>query len=184
VRRRPVSAACRGIILLRACDDGAAARATWLCHDVRALFLFVGAAKMPVSDLSTLLATLQPTLNGGVMVFCTLPADVRVAEVPLVGLFREAEGVTGILAEDDAMALGIAPLFRAAWITLSVRSDLQAVGLTAAVAGALSAAGISCNVVAAAHHDHLFVPIDAGRAALAVLERLQAEHAVPSRGGC
>ena len=63
-------------------------------------------------------------------------------------------------------------LFRAAWITLEVHSDLNAVGLTAAVSGALARAGISCNVVAAACHDHLFVPVEAAPAALACLESL------------
>jgi hypothetical protein len=39
------------------------------------------------------------------------------------------------------------------------------VGLTAAVAGALADLGIPCNMVAAYHHDHAFVPeADADRA--------------------
>jgi hypothetical protein len=54
-----------------------------------------------------------------------------------------------------------------------VHSDLQAVGLTAAVAAALTQANISCNVVAAAHHDHIFVPIESGNEAVAVLQALQ-----------
>ncbi|MEY2817195.1 MAG: hypothetical protein RL275_658, partial [Chloroflexota bacterium] len=42
---------------------------------------------------------------------------------------------------------------------------LEAVGLTAAVSKALTEANISCNVVAAYYHDHLFVPVkDADRA--------------------
>ena len=47
--------------------------------------------------------------------------------------------------------------FVAAWITLEVHSALDAVGLTAAFAQALTAAHISCNVVAAYFHDHIFV---------------------------
>jgi hypothetical protein len=64
-------------------------------------------------------------------------------------------------------------LFRAAWITLTVHSDLQAVGLTAAVATALAQSGISCNVVAAAFHDHIFVPVESAKEALSVLQQLQ-----------
>ena len=43
-------------------------------------------------------------------------------------------------------------------MTLEVRSALGALGLSAAVTGALCEPGISCNVVAGYHHDHLLVP--------------------------
>jgi uncharacterized protein len=68
--------------------------------------------------------------------------------------------------------MGLTILFRAAWITLTVHSDLAAAGLTAAVSSALFEQGISCNVVAAAHHDHLFVPENCAEEALAVLKAL------------
>ena len=80
--------------------------------------------------------------------------------------------MTVILEESDAVRLGLAPHFRAAWITLTVDSALDLVGLTAAVATALTKADISCNVVAGLHHDHLFVPVDKADAALEVLRRL------------
>jgi uncharacterized protein len=60
----------------------------------------------------------------------------------------------------------------AAWITLRVHSALDAVGLTAAVATALAAAGLSCNVVAGYHHDHLFLPYDHAETAMRVLHDL------------
>jgi len=62
------------------------------------------------------------------------------------------------------------PLF--ARITLQVHSDLEGVGLTAAVSAALSRAGIACNVIAAFHHDHLLVPWERREEALAVLKKL------------
>ncbi|MDK6486607.1 ACT domain-containing protein, partial [Streptococcus agalactiae] len=43
-------------------------------------------------------------------------------------------------------------------ITLRVESSPQAVGLTSAVAQALSARSIPCNVIAGFYHDHIFVP--------------------------
>jgi hypothetical protein len=67
--------------------------------------------------------------------------------------------------------------FTAAWITLRVHSALDAVGLTAAVSLALTDAGISCNVVAGFHHDHLFVPHTRAADAVRVLEALAAESA-------
>jgi hypothetical protein len=49
---------------------------------------------------------------------------------------------------------------------------LPAGGLAAAVSGALAAAGIACNVVAAVHHDHLFVPQDRAAEAMEILRAL------------
>lgn len=57
-------------------------------------------------------------------------------------------------------------------ITLSVHSALEAVGLTAAVSGALTQAGISANVVAAYYHDHIFVPAADAKRAVEVLQTL------------
>jgi len=82
-------------------------------------------------------------------------------------MVREAEGVTLVLpAEHPALPAEAAHF---AQITLDVRSALDGVGLTAAVATALAAKRIACNVVAGAHHDHLFVPADRAEAALACL---------------
>jgi uncharacterized protein len=53
-----------------------------------------------------------------------------------------------------------------------VHSALDAVGLTAAVSRALAAAGLSCNVLAGLHHDHLLVPAGRADEALAVLREL------------
>lgn len=60
----------------------------------------------------------------------------------------------------------------AGWLVLRVRSALDAVGLTAAVAQELAGAGVSCNVVAGFHHDHLFVPYEGVDHAMELLEAL------------
>jgi len=57
-----------------------------------------------------------------------------------------------------------------------VHSSLEAVGMTAALAKALTEAGISANVVAAYHHDHIFVPWARRHDALAALEALARRH--------
>lgn len=57
-------------------------------------------------------------------------------------------------------------------ITLGVNSDLEGVGLTAAVSEVLADAGIACNVIAGFHHDHLFVPWNRREEAEALLTEL------------
>jgi hypothetical protein len=129
---------------------------------------------MPVSDLGELLRTMRPVRQPGVWVFCTPRdgADLSGA----IATFKEDEGLTAILPEDEATRLGVTTLYRAAWITLAVHSDLSAVGFLAVIARALADAGISCNVVSAATHDHLFVPYERASEAMAALSALQDTH--------
>jgi uncharacterized protein len=131
-----------------------------------------GEAMPGKSDLDTLLRNLRPELRPGVFAFCSWPRDRPLADLPAMGTFREAEGMTVIVEERVAAERGLACLYRAAWITLGVHSDLHAVGLLAAATRALADAGISVNVVSAVHHDHLFVPVERTAEAMAVLESL------------
>ena len=133
----------------------------------------------PVSDLDELLRGMRPVLHEGVYAYACLPHASDVQALEAVVTVHEAEGVTVVVDEAKAMAAGMPVLFRAAWITLEVHSDLQAVGLTAAFATALAGAGIGCNVVAGAFHDHLFVPVEQRDAAMAALLALQ-RNAAPS----
>lgn len=114
----------------------------------------------PVGDLRGMLAGMAPVLDARRWRFAPVegapPADA-------FAIIREDEGVAAIVS-DQAGAF--------ARITLTVHSALDGVGLTAAVASALAARGIACNVVAGFHHDHLFVPWARGDEALAVLQRL------------
>ena len=127
----------------------------------------------PIADLNTLLASMSPELQPGVYVYATVPFAYDLGNIVPLATFREREGLTIIVEEREALKAGIDPLFRAAWITLTVHSDLQAVGLTAAFATALGKANVSCNVVAAAYHDHIFVPIESADTAMVALQQLQ-----------
>ncbi|MEL7199646.1 MAG: ACT domain-containing protein [Pseudomonadota bacterium] len=60
-------------------------------------------------------------------------------------------------------------------ITLQVHSDLEGVGLTAAVATGLAAEGVACNVIAGFHHDHIFVPWERRDDAMAILQKISDE---------
>ena len=128
---------------------------------------------MPVSDLAVLLSQMRPELHSGRYAFVTLPQGCSLDQSRIVASIREPEGLSVIMAEEDAVDLRLPIAFIAAWITLAVNSDLAAVGLTAAFSSALGQAGISCNVVAGVHHDHLFVPVDQAQQAMAVLHALQ-----------
>ncbi|MEW2288474.1 ACT domain-containing protein [Streptomyces sp. NPDC047841] len=123
------------------------------------------------TDLRALLSGMRPELNPGRYVFTTAEGGVPSGCSPVVTV-AEQEGLTLVLPQADADAAGMAYDYVAGWITLRVHSALDAVGLTAAVSRALADAGLSCNVVAGFHHDHLFVPHDQAERAVEVLRRL------------
>ncbi len=121
-------------------------------------------------DLAVLLASMEPERRPGSFVFTT--TGEAHPDAPAVVVVREAEGTTLVLERGEADARGLGYDFVAAMISLHVHSALDAVGLTAAVAGELAAHGISCNVVAGYFHDHLFVPEAEADRALALLHDL------------
>ena len=127
----------------------------------------------PVRDLATLLAHAAPELQSRrVAVVRARRVSPPLPSGALIGSFREAEGLTLYVDLDAAEAAGLPIAFRAAWITMTVNSALDAVGFTAAFATALARAGISCNVIAGARHDHLFVPCEKAAAAMDALRRI------------
>ncbi len=124
----------------------------------------------PVSDLDELLRALRPELHRGEYLYCsveTMPAGVD----PVVTV-AENEGITLVLPREQADQVGISGIFPCAWITLRVPSALDAVGLTAAITAALTSDGISANIIAGYHHDHLFVPVDRADDTMAALAAL------------
>ncbi|MGH7019605.1 MAG: ACT domain-containing protein [Brevundimonas sp.] len=128
-----------------------------------------------ISDLQTLLKTMTPELAREAFVFCTLPVlDGATFEAlsPVVTV-REAEGVTVVISLETARSRGIEGSGVMRMISLRVHSDLAAVGLTAAFATALTEAGVSANVVAGYHHDHIFVPDQQADDAMVAIAALQ-----------
>lgn len=121
-----------------------------------------------------MLAGMTPVLREGEFVFCTLADESALGSLSPLGSFREAEGLSVILDRAAAAGAGFDVGLTMRRITLEVHSALDGVGLTAGVAAALAKAGIPCNMVAAFHHDHVFVPADKAEAALQVLLEVQA----------
>jgi len=128
-----------------------------------------------ISDSQSMLAGMTPVLTEGEFVFCSInETDVIGRAMPMaLGSFMEAEGLTVILPRADAKALGFDDTLPMRRITLEVFSALDGVGLTAGVAAALAAENIPCNMIAAYHHDHVFVPAAMAERAIAVLRELQ-----------
>ncbi|MBK8159264.1 MAG: ACT domain-containing protein [Rhodospirillaceae bacterium] len=130
---------------------------------------------IPIRDAKEMLAGMSPSLIDGDYVFCsTEDAGLAArAQSQAIGWFKESEGTSLILPLLDAEALGFDCASPMRQITLSVYSALDGVGLTAAVAAALAEHNIPCNMVAAFHHDHVFVPRDLAAQALGLLQALQ-----------
>jgi hypothetical protein len=125
-------------------------------------------------NLNTLLKTMKPRHNIGDYVFCVVNDLTTVTIDDAVLLFKEQEGNTIVIKKELADSLKLDYSFIASWITLTVHSSLAAVGLTAAFSTALSEEGISCNVVAAFYHDHIFVDKKDTEKAIGILTGLSA----------
>jgi hypothetical protein len=128
------------------------------------------------TNLELLLKSLNPSASDGSFVFCTLPAFPGGADPAVFdpwATIKEDEGISLILEKERADALGLVYESVYGRITLQVFSSLDAVGLSAAVATALAGEGISVNIVAGFHHDHLFIPKYNLETAMNVLRGLQ-----------
>jgi uncharacterized protein len=121
-----------------------------------------------------LLKSMKPLHNNGDYVFCTVSSLTGINRDEALMLFKEQEGYTIIISRELADLHQLSYSFVAAWITLSVHSSLEAVGLTAAFSTALAKEGISCNVVAAYYHDHIFVDKKDAKKAMSVLNSFAA----------
>ena len=133
-----------------------------------------------VRETRAMIAGMSPALDPANCCFVTVSNQQQAFSLmPLaLGTFREKEGLSLIVPQEAAAEAGIeAEPFLC--ITLQVLSALNGVGLTSAVASALSAQNISCNIVAAFHHDHVFVPAGQSAKAMSILEELSQS----ARGG-
>jgi len=128
------------------------------------------------TDISVLLKNMTPRLNGGEYVFCTIADLNKINLKDTISVFKEDEGWTVILHKLAADNLGFKYSYIASWITLTVHSSLEAVGLTTAFSKALADASISCNVVAAYYHDHIFVDRKDAEKAISILRKLSEDQ--------
>ena len=124
------------------------------------------------TNLKKLIEGMSPRLNEGEYVFATVKDLSSIDRKDTLGEFKEAEGVTVVIRKDKADARQLSYDYVASWITLTVHSSLDAVGLTAAFSTELAKHAISCNVVAGYHHDHIFVNRKEAKKAMRVLNAM------------
>ena len=131
-----------------------------------------------IKDLETLIASLEAQLGSEAFVFCTFTDQGYGAykELEPLASFVEKEGLTLVIPERLARTAEISYSCTFRCISLRVHSSLEAVGLTAAVAETLASKGISTNVIAAFHHDHILVPSDRAEEAHQALKELSKLH--------
>lgn len=123
-------------------------------------------------DLHILLSSLQISIADEMYVFATLKDGIFHDSLAPRMTFREAEGLTVIITQEQAEAHGIAYEFESRMITLNVHSSLEAVGFMALISAKLADADIPVNPVAGFYHDHLFVPAHKLAEAKAVLSQI------------
>lgn len=130
------------------------------------------------TSLPALLRDLKPVMTDEVYTFATVSEEqLKTVDRPFA-IVREAEAITVVCPATVAQRLGLTCEGEFRQITLSVHSSLAAVGLTARVSDALAREGISCNVLAAFYHDHLFVPALEAARAMEVLFNLRLDQSL------
>ncbi|MFA5351764.1 MAG: ACT domain-containing protein [Candidatus Gracilibacteria bacterium] len=126
-----------------------------------------------ISDINILLKSMNPKLRKGEYIFAVVTKNQAKTLNPVM-TFEEEEGETVVIDKQEADAKKIS--YDSSWklITLTIHSDLQAVGLIAAISNKLAESEMSINVVSAFYHDHLFVSPERSEEAMQILKNISA----------
>ena len=121
------------------------------------------------TDLQKMLQSLDVERRPGTFTFVAVEVPTPGLLAASHGMVKEGNLTTLVLPVDSARRAGLPVVVEMAWLSLTVQSSLEAVGLTAAFSRLLADEDISCNVLAGYHHDHLLVPVDRADDAIAAL---------------
>lgn len=117
------------------------------------------------------MSSLNPRLQPGQFIFASV-SQSDLPDLDPIGIFHEKEGISVILTLERAMEKNLDCNQIWKWIALDLETSLTTVGITAVISRNLANANIPCNVVAAYHHDHIFVPDAQASKALEVLDQI------------
>ncbi|MDG5493009.1 ACT domain-containing protein [Psychroserpens sp. SPM9] len=127
-------------------------------------------------NIAELIKNMKPIHQQGDFVFCTVKDLSKIDRNETICEFKETEGTTIIIEKSKADTLQLDYHYVATWITLSIHSSLEAVGLTAVFSSVLAKHNISCNVIAGYYHDHIFVDKKDAIRAIEVLNAASKEY--------
>jgi len=127
-------------------------------------------------DLNVLIGSMEPVLHPETFVFVTSLDGECPDDVSPIMTFMEAEGLTVIVPQQQALIAGLSFEFPCRMITLNIHSALDAVGFLARISTRLAAMGMGVNPVAGFYHDHLFIPEDRALDAMEELHKMVEEY--------
>lgn len=110
------------------------------------------------TNLSYLLASMNPALRDETFVFITIKPGAPIPDIAAVMQFNEVEGITLIAPLEVAKKAGLSYEFPCRMITLNIHSSLEAVGFLDVITTHLAKLNIGVNPVSGFYHDHLFIP--------------------------